>query len=112
MIPVRPTLAIHACLGYTKQDGKDLKTRTRRSRPQAGGDLRARLLQGAGEGGLLDPRAVEAAQGIRGSERLGGRAGICGRGNRQAYRPRRLWRNGRVSEGASVRPVSYTHLRA
>ena len=40
-------LAIPACLGYTKQHVKDPETQSLcRSRPQAGGDLRPRLLEG------------------------------------------------------------------
>src|SRR5262249_38182641 len=54
------------------------------------------------KGGLLDPGAIEVAQGICRSERLRGRAGICGRGDSQADRSRRLRRDGRLSQGASV----------
>ena len=57
--------------------------RFHRTAPQ-GGCLRPRLLQGAGEGGLLDSGAVEAAEGICGGAWLRGGAGICGRGNGQA----------------------------
>ena len=104
MIPVRLPLAIRACLAHTKQYGQDIKAdRNSWPCPQAGGDLRPRLLQGAGEGGLLDPGAIEAPQGIRGGAGLRGGAGICGRGNRQADRPRRLRRDGRLSQGASRR---------
>jgi site-specific DNA recombinase len=47
------------CLGYNKRYEKNLETRIRRYRPQAGGDRCPRLLQGAGEGRLLDPAQLK-----------------------------------------------------
>ena len=76
-------LAILACLGYTKRHEENREARTRRrSRPPPGGDLCPRLLQGAGEGGLLDPGAVEAPEGIR-----GGAAASRWRRNMWTWRP-------------------------
>jgi hypothetical protein len=47
----------------TLKHEENIEATRRRSRPQTGGDLCPRLLEGAGEGGLLDPRATEAPQG-------------------------------------------------
>ena len=41
-----------------------------RSRSPPSGDLRPRLVQGAGEGGLFDPGAIEAPQGVWGGAGL------------------------------------------
>ena len=59
MIPIPSTLAIRVCLAYSKRNEKSFEARTRRSRPQTGGDLCPRLLKGAGEGGLLDPAQLK-----------------------------------------------------
>jgi site-specific DNA recombinase len=54
------TLAIPACLGYTKQYDENTEAKPPdQARPQAGGDLRPRLLQGAGEGGLSIPAQLK-----------------------------------------------------
>jgi site-specific DNA recombinase len=57
----------NCCLGHTKQHEESTKTCRRRSRPPPGGDLCPRLLEGTGEGGLLDPSPVEAPEGVCGS---------------------------------------------
>jgi hypothetical protein len=98
-------LAIRVCLDYTKQHEKIFDASTpRRSRPHAGGDLCPRLLEGAGKGRLLDPRAIEAAQRLCRFKGLHGGAVICRRRNRQADRAYGFRGDGTLSQGASVRP--------
>lgn len=70
-------LAIQVCLDCTKRHEEIIEILTlRHSIPPRSGDLCPRLLQGAGEGRLLDPGAIEAAEGICGVKRLRGGARI------------------------------------
>jgi hypothetical protein len=98
---IHSSLANARCLDYTKQHEENFEAYAIHGRfsSPAGGDLCPRLLQGAGEGRIFDSGAIEAAQGIRRRERPRSGAKICGRGNGQADRPRRLRRNDRLSQG-------------
>src|SRR5262245_12301262 len=96
-------LAIRMCLGYTKQHEESLEASARRrARPSPSGDLCPRLLEGAGEGRLLDPGPIETPERVCGREQFRGRAGICGRGDCEADRSRRVRRDGLLPQGASV----------
>ncbi len=53
--------------------------------------------------GFSIPAQLKLLKEYAAAQRLRGGAGVCGRGDRQADRPRRFRRDGRLSEGASVR---------
>ena len=92
------------CLVYTEQYDRAITADAlSRPSPKAGGDLCTRVLQGAGEGGLLDPGAVEALERVCGGAGLQGGAGICGCGDGQGHRAHSLRRDGRIPQSASIR---------
>src|SRR5229473_7361288 len=69
-----------------------------------GGRVRPRVLEGPRTRGLLNPGAAQAPPHLRTRTPPHDPAGVRGRRNRQARRPRRLRRDAGVPEGESVLP--------